>query len=292
VTDKKSVVALGTFDGLHKGHLSVLSAALEFESLTPVAVTFPEPPKRRQNGNVGMLMTSEEKNAALQKMGFLVKELDYDAIHTLLPKEYLDSLFKELNVAAAVCGTNHRFGKNGAGNAAFLKTYCEAHGAEAVVCPDLEIDGQEVSSSLIRELLAKGEIESANKLLGRPFSFKSEVFHGEQRGRTIGFPTANQMLDERLVVPKFGVYATSVFINGRQYAGVTNIGIRPMFQLKKPQSETHICDFDSDIYGKVIEVKLLKYLREEEHFGSLEALKNAISNDAEQAKKVFSEIGL
>jgi riboflavin kinase/FMN adenylyltransferase len=237
-----------------------------------------------------MLLTDAQKNEMLKEMGFRVKELDYDEVHNFSPEDYLSGLFKELNVAVAVCGLNHRFGKNGSGDAALLKAYCEANGVEAVICPDLMIDGCEVSSSRIRELLKNGEIELANKLLGRPFSFKAEVIHGEQRGRTIGFPTANQLPDERLVVPKFGVYATAVVVNGRQYAGVTNIGIRPMFELKKPQSETYICDFSDDIYGEIIEIKLLKYLREEGHFGSLEGLKSAISSNVCQAKQIIKEI--
>lgn len=286
---KMSVVALGTFDGLHRGHRSVLNAALKFENLKPVAVTFPEPPKRRLGYDVGMLMTAEDKNAILRQMGFEVKELDYDEIHDLSAEEYLDGLFDEFHVKVAVCGFNHRFGKGGLGDAAYLSSYCHSHGAEAVICPDLQISGQEVSSSFIRELIAGGNIVLANRLLGRNFSFRSEVCHGEQRGRTIGFPTANQMLDERLVIPKFGVYATAVNVNGKQFAGVTNIGIRPMFELEKPQSETYICNFSDDIYGQVIEVKLLKYLRDEKDFGSLEGLKAAIANDVEQAMKEFSE---
>lgn len=286
---KESVIALGTFDGLHKGHLSVLNCALNFKNLRPVAVTFPEPPRRRLTGeDIGMLMTSDEKNEKLRAMGFEIKELDYEKIHDLTAEEYLDRLFKELNVKAAVCGFNHRFGKGGLGDAEFLSSYCHARGAEAVVCPNLIISGQEVSSSSIRELISKGNISLANHLMGRYFSFESEVYHGEKRGRDLGFPTINQALAKGLVVPKYGVYATAVTVDEKQYAGVTNIGIRPMFELAAPQSETYICDFSQDIYGKTVNIKLLKYLREEKRFDSVEDLKQAIAANVLEAKQEFS----
>ncbi len=285
-----SVVALGTFDGLHKGHQSVLLSALKFTSLTPVAVTFSEPPKRSASGEkVGMLMPMQDKLNSLYEMGFkTVKVLDYKTVRDMTAEQYLDCLFEEFNVKTVVCGFNHHFGKGGLGNAEFLTSYCHSHGAEAVICPKLTVSGHEVSSTFIRELIKGGNIGLANLLSGRAFSFKTEVCHGDERGRTIGFPTINQPLDESLVVPKFGVYATAVKVDGMLYAGVTNIGIRPTFKLQKPQSETYICDFSGNVYGKEVEIKLLKYLREERQFNSLDELQQAISEDAETAKKEFS----
>lgn len=291
MTDKRGcVVALGTFDGLHKGHLAVLSTALKFSDLTPVAVTFSEPPKRSTDESVGMLMTTADKNAQLQKMGFKVKELNYAEVKNLTAEQHLDALFNEFDIKAAVCGFDHRFGKNALGNAATLTAYCHSHGAEAVICPALSVSGQEVSSSFIRELLAMGNIGLANLLLGRRFSFESVVCHGEQRGRTLGFPTINQQLDAQLVVPKFGVYATVVTVDGKQYAGVTNIGIKPTFKLEKPQSETYICDFSGDAYGKLVKIELLKFLREEKQFETVDMLKEAISNDVETAMSEFQNL--
>lgn len=282
---KGSVIALGTFDGLHKGHRAVLGAALGLSDLRPVAVTFDEPPKRKLGDvTVGMLMDPQSKLAKLREMGFEdIKVLSYDEVCDLTAEEYLDWLFREYDVKAAVCGFNHRFGKGAEGNAEFLTSYCHSKGAEAVICPPLSISGQEVSSSLIRELIADGNISFANMLLGEPFSFKTPVEHGDERGRTLGFPTVNQQLDERLAVPKFGVYATAVSFDGKCYAGVTNIGIRPTYLLKKPQSETYIVDFSGDLYGKEVEIKLLSFLREEMQFGSAEELKSAIAADKEKA---------
>ena len=283
------VIVLGTFDGLHKGHQAVFNAALNFKSLTPVAVTFPEPPRRKiQNIFVPLLMTAEDKYSMLKSIGFSqVFVLDYDKVHNLEPIDFLEMLFKKYDIKVMVCGFNYRFGHGGSGDAALISQYCFEHGAEAVIVPATTVSGQTVSSSLIRDLIAKGDISFANMLLGRPFSFTSEVIHGEERGRTMGFPTINQALDSELVTPKFGVYASAVTIDGKDYPAVTNIGIRLTFMLKKPLSETYIIDFDGNLYGKDVTLKLLDYMRSEERFDSLEELAYAIENDKEKAIKIF-----
>jgi riboflavin kinase/FMN adenylyltransferase len=225
----------------------------------------------------------------LKTMGFSeIFVLDYDEVHDIEPSDFLDMLFGKYEVKAVVCGFNYRFGKGGQGDAALLSHYCSEHGAEAVVVPATTVSGQTVSSSLIRELIANGDISFANTLLGRPFSFDSEVIHGEERGRTMGFPTINQQLDEQLAIPAFGVYATAVTIDGKDYPGVTNIGIRPTFLLKKPLCETYIIGFEGDLYSKTITIKLLSFMREEQRFQSLEELAYAIENDKEKAVKAFN----
>ncbi|MBQ3549568.1 MAG: riboflavin biosynthesis protein RibF [Clostridia bacterium] len=283
------VIVLGTFDGLHKGHQAVLNAALNFKDLIPVAVTFPEPPKRRtQSTFVPMLLSAAEKNEMLECMGFSeIFVLDYDEVHDFEPTDFLDMLFERYEVKAVVCGFNYRFGKGGQGDAALLSHYCSEHGAEAVVVPATTVSGQTVSSSLIRELISNGDIAFANTLLGRPFSFKAEVIHGEERGRKMGFPTINQQLDDQLATPRFGVYATAVTIDDKDYPGVTNIGIRPTFLLQKPLCETYIIGFEGDLYGRSVALKLLSFMREEQRFDSLEELAYAIESDKEKAIKAF-----
>lgn len=287
--ERKSVAVFGTFDGLHRGHRAVLNAALAFEAYSKVVITFDEPPKRRiSNAYIPMLMTLERKIETLRGLGFdTVEVLSFDEVKDMSAESFLDLMFERYNIKVAVCGFNYRFGKGAEGDAEFLTSYCHTKGAEAVICPPLSISGQEVSSTLIRELISNGNIGFANLLLGEPFSFKAPVEHGDERGRTLGFPTVNQKLEKELAVPKFGVYATAVTVDGKCHAGVTNIGIRPTYLLKKPQSETYISDFSGDLYGKEIEIKLLSFLRDEVQFESAEELKNAIAADEQSALKEF-----
>ena len=286
---KKVAVALGTFDGLHKGHRKILGAALQDKGLMPVAVTFLEPPKRYTSSDfVPMLMSGERKIELLKEMGFAeICTLDYREVHNMTAKEFLDFLFSKYDVELAVCGDNYRFGKGGAGDAEYLKEYCSSNNAKAEVFPMEEVDGRVVSSTLIRGVIAKGQMAVANALLGQPFSFKTEVIHGEKRGRTLGFPTVNQPLDAQLVTPKFGVYASRVTIENKKYPAVTNIGLRPTFNHKIPISETYIIGFEGDLYGQKIEVELVEFLREEKVFSNIEELKNAILKNAKEAEKII-----
>ncbi len=284
----KAAVALGTFDGLHKGHRRILNAVLDTEELLPVAVTFIEPPKRYTSSEfVPILMSSERKTELLREMGFEeIVMLDYKKVHNMTAKEFLDFLFSKYDVCLAVCGDNYRFGKGGMGDAAFLEEYCSNNGAKAMVFPMEEAEGKVVSSTLIRELITKGQIAFANRLLYKPFSFKTEVIHGQQLGRKLGFPTINQLLDNQLVTPRFGVYASRVTVGGKKYAAVTNIGLRPTFKFSEPISETYILDFSNVIYGQSVEVELLEFLREEKAFSDIEELKSAILADAEKARNI------
>ncbi len=285
-------LVLGTFDGLHIGHMAVLNAALNFKNCTPVAVTFPEPPKRKTSGAfVPMLLSFEQKSKMLKEIGFKeVFVLKYDEVHEMSPTDFLDMLFKRYSVKAVVCGFNYRFGAKGAGDVALISEYCRSHAAEAVIVPATSVSGQVVSSTLIRELISDGNISFANKLLGYPYFIEGQIIQGDQRGRTMGFPTVNQPLDAELAEPKFGVYATAVTVNGNRYPAVTNIGIRPTFLLKKPLAETNIIGFEGDLYGKSLKVELLEYLRAEVRFSSIDELKAAIEKDKEKAQKAFDTI--
>lgn len=290
MSDRQTVAVFGTFDGLHKGHRAVLNSALAFKELKPIAVTFDIPPKRFVSDNfIPMLMSSDRKKLLLRQLGFeTVEVLDFEAIKDKTAEEFLDEMFEKFNIKVAVCGFNYRFGKNAEGNAEYLTSYCHAHGAEAVICPGTLFSGQIISSTFIRTLISEGQIAFANTLLESRFTFSTEVVHGDERGRTLGFPTVNQPLDDDLVVPKFGVYASCVNIDGKKYPAVTNIGLRPTFLLKKPLSETHIIGFEGDLYGKNLEVELIEYLREEMRFTSAESLINAINSDIETVLRYFN----
>lgn len=292
MSDRGAVAVFGTFDGLHKGHRAVLSSALAFSELEPIAITFDVPPKRFVSSDfVPMLMTSDRKKKMFAELGFkTVEVLDFEKIREMTAEEFLDEMFNKFNIKVAVCGFNYHFGKNAEGNAEYLTSYCHSHGAEAVVCPGTLFSGQIVSSTFIRNLISEGQIAFANTLLESRFSFCTEVVHGEERGRTLGFPTINQELDGDLVVPKYGVYATSVNIDGVKYPAVTNIGLRPTFLLKKPISETYIIGFEGDLYGKMLEVELIDYIREEMRFTSADHFKLTLSSDCEKSLKLFGDI--
>lgn len=276
--------ALGTFDGVHIGHREVLNQALQ-SGLCPIAVSFRLPPKSQMGQNIPLLMSPEEKEQLLRQMGFVEQMyLDFDAVRHLSPKAFLDMLFAAYPLQAICCGFNYRFGKNGAGDVAFLKAYCAEKGAKVLVCDGVQVQGQTVSSTQIRALIAEGEMQKAAAMLGRNYSISGPVVHGDARGRTIGFPTVNQAINPLLAMPKFGVYAARCQIGGQTYAAVTNVGLRPTFRLDQPMAETYICDFEGDLYDQNLTVELIKFLRPEKRFADLEELQAAIAADAAAAK--------
>ena len=282
------VVALGTFDGIHSGHKAVLNVALNLKQFLPIVVTFREPPKTSQGVATPLLMSFCEKQQRLKQMGFSVVEvLDYESVHELSPQEFLDWLFKKYNIKVVVCGFNYRFGNKASGDVALLAEYCNTHGAECIVVPKTDISGQTVSSTLIRQLIKEGNISFANVLLGEPFSFIAEVIYGDKRGRTMGFPTINQKIEDDIVTPKFGVYASAVKVGDKIYPAVSNVGLRTTYILKKPISETYIIGFNGNVYGEKLEVFLYDFLREERRFENKEELKSAIEADSEKAVQLF-----
>ncbi len=276
--------ALGTFDGVHIGHREVLNQALQ-SGLCPIAVSFRLPPKGQMGQATPLLMLPEEKERLLRQMGFSEQMyLDFAAVRDLSPKDFLDQLFAAYPIKAVCCGFNYRFGKNGAGDVAFLKTYCAEKGAKVFVCDGVQVQGQTVSSTKIRAFIAGGEMQKAAAMLGRNYSISGQVVHGDARGRTIGFPTVNQAVDSSLAMPKFGVYAARCQIGGQTYTAVTNIGLRPTFRLDQPMAETYICDFEGVLYGQNLTIELVKFLRSEKRFAGLEELQAAIAADAAAAK--------
>ena len=268
-------IALGMFDGVHLGHLAVLKNATnsDFKS---VAITFSSLPFKTG----GWLMTKEQKETELKKQGIdEVVFLDFCEVCEMDPDEFMTYIEEKYDVKKICCGFNYRFGRRAAGDTAFLENYCNEKGIEFSLCDKISYGGKTVSSSYIRSLISDGKISRATALLSRPFSFKAKVSHGDQRGRAIGFPTTNQVYPEGLATPKFGVYKTKVLIEGKEYLGITNIGLRPTFRNDFVSAETFIKDFSGDCYGKEIELFLLEFIRPEKKFDSVEELKAAISDD-------------
>ena len=279
-------VALGMFDGLHLGHQAVLNSATK-ENLKSVAITFSSLPFKTG----GWLMTKEQKEAELKKLGIdEVFFLDFCEVCDMYPEEFLSYISKLYPIKKICCGFNYRFGIRAGGDTAFLKEYCKKKGIEFEVLDMVEQNGQAVSSTYIRSLISNGKIKKATALLSRPFSFKAKVSRGDQRGRTIGFPTLNQVFPEEYVTPKKGVYAVRVTFDGNEYFGVCNVGSRPTVDDDdRVIAETHLLDFSGELYGKEVRVEFHRFLRAEKKFSSLEELKLQIGKDRETARLFCKE---
>ena len=272
----KTAIAFGVFDGLHPGHRAVLDKTRGYNR---IAVTFKNLPKFGGTDRE-LLMTYKERENALLAIGIdKVEFLDLNKIGYMSPKDFLDYITNLFDVSLIACGENFRFGKFAAGDVSFLKEYCISKKIELSVCPPIKADGTVISSSFIRNLIKQGEIERANNYLYYPFYFVSVVSKGDQRGRVLGFPTLNQEIPNILVMPKSGVYKAFAVVNNKSYLAVTDIGTRPTYLIDHIAAETHILEFEGDLYGKEIKIILDKYLREERKFYSQQELINAINKD-------------
>lgn len=291
---KKTAVALGSFDGLHKGHTAVIASALSLRAsgLFPVVLLFDEHPQKILATAPDEILQKHLRRRILEDMGIEIVDISFSKICNMKAEDFFrDILIKELNAGALCCGENYRFGAGGKGTCAVLENLCLQNGTKLQVSESVMFNGEPVSSTRIRTALKAGDIKSANEMLGRPFFYDGEVTQGDRRGRKMGFPTANQFFEDGFIVPAFGVYVSSVKVRGGEYCGITNIGVRPTFGKSKPRSETHIENFDSDIYGENIEIKLLEKIRDEKKFSSMEELASQIKKDSETAKMIFEKRG-
>ena len=280
--------ALGSFDGLHLGHRQVIGNTLSVPGLRPAVITFQQNPSvSLQKKPVPLLTTNEQKLALLEEMGVeVVYLLPFDRIRDMEPEDFVEALYRVCRIRALSCGFNFRFGKNGRGDAGLLKELCREKGIELSVTPPVSVAGETVSSTRIRACLEQGDVQQAGQLLGRPFGYDFEVTHGRQLGRTWGTPTINQPFPAGYVLPRFGVYASLVEVEGQKYYGVTNIGVKPTVGSDCALSETWIPEFSGDLYGKKVPVELLDFIRPERKFDSLEQLKNEILENGVLARKI------
>ncbi len=295
--EKGTAVALGYFDGIHIGHRAVLEKALDAakeKNLIPVVMLFDIHPRKLVSGTVPpMLMSEEQKRDTLIKMGFRVVNFNFRESVNLTPDEFAKNMLLDcLGAKFVSCGYDYHYGKGGKGNAETLReTLCEK-GVEVFTVAPVELNGEIISSTKIRQLISAGEVRKANEMLGKEFSYHILVEKGDGIGREIGTPTINQYFPEDFIVPKYGVYASRVRFDGRFYPSVTNVGIRPTVGGTSLRSETCIFDFWGNLYGEKIEVFLLEYLREEKKFSSIDELKKAIENDIENARKIYTDFSL
>ncbi|MDP4119845.1 MAG: bifunctional riboflavin kinase/FAD synthetase [Bacillota bacterium] len=288
-----TAVALGLFDGIHLGHQAVVSAAVEkkCDGLIPTVLTFSQNPKEIITGKqIPRILSKSDQEKIFSEMGVeLFFRLSFPEFQNMSGEDFVKTvLFESLNAKKVFCGFNYHFGHGGKQNAHDLKKLCSAYGIEAITIPKVTCDGEVVSSSRIRSLIMKGAVSTANHLLGgRCFSFTAEVITGNRLGRTLGTPTINQRFEDGFILPKFGVYASVLNLDGKYYVGVTNIGMKPTVGSTIPLAETWIPDFNGDLYGKIITVKLVTFIRSEKKFKNIEDLKRAIYKDAEKAKKLL-----
>lgn len=291
----RPVLTIGNFDGVHLGHQRIIGLAVEKARArggSAVAYTFRPHPQvaLRPGADVQLLTTYDEKVEMLGRLGLdlVVEEPFSREFSTVAPQEFFtDVILRRLSAEAIVVGYDFGFGKERAGTLEALEAFCQTAGVELTVVPPQRQGNEVVSSSRIRQHLKTGQVELATALLGREFFYRGVVIKGEGRGRTIGFPTANLKLANKLALP-YGVYATWATLDGRRMPSVTNIGVRPTFQGDGPELpalvETHLLGETIDLYGKELEVGFVRKLRDERRFSGIDELKAQISRDAAEAK--------
>jgi len=290
-------VGLGNFDGLHIGHMALINTLISecrMNGLASVVYTFKKHPENilRKNLVNPLITSNEQKNRILEAhdIDWLYYQ-DFDEnFSRLSPEEFVKNiLVNGLRMKLAVVGFNYRFGYMGKGDTELLRRLGDKYGFRLIVIPPVKVNSEIVSSTLIREYIRKGKMERVFHLLGRHFSLKGTVVDGRRIGRTLGFPTANIIADPEMMVPANGVYITKTFSRGRWLNSVTNVGYAPTVRGRDGRFsiETHILDWDEDLYGSEIEVSFFAKLRGEKRFESVESLKKQVMKDIENARRYW-----
>lgn len=294
-----AVITIGSFDGVHTGHQQIIrqlkEEATKVNGETVIITFYPHPRKviGSSKNDFNLLTTLDEKIELLTKEGidhlvivpFTRDFSDQPAVSYI--KDFLVSNFHPHTI---IIGYDHRFGKNREGDFQLLEQYKNEFGYEVKEIPEHILSEVTVSSSKIREAILAGDINTAARLLGYDYFFEGLVVHGDKRGRTLGFPTANlRMEDKEKLIPGNGVYAVSCQLSSanRQLKGMMNIGVRPTVDGLKRMIEVNIFDFDEDIYGKLVKVQVVKRLRDEKKFNGLEELKQQLQNDRQAAMQAL-----
>ena len=292
--NRKNFVALGSFDGLHKGHLSLIrkikQLAEEGEGQS-IVYTFKNHPRKfiNINSTLNLLMTNEEKISILEKEGIDIlafKKFDKETMK-MSPEDFIKNMCESFNIKGIVVGFNFKFGYKNAGDIKLLNELKSKYHFDLYVMEPCIYNDSVVSSTRIREAIIDGNMEEAFNMLARPYSLEGKVIHGKKLGRTIGFPTANISINKNMIIPKVGIYATKVYVNGKIYYGATNIGYNPTVNGDNLSIETNILNFDEDIYGKVITIEFLERIRDEKKFNGIEELKSQLQKDTNYVCKKY-----
>ena len=299
MNDKKRVIALGFFDGVHNGHAALMrrtAQVAEEIGAIPSAFTFDPHPQSVIWGRPVPLLTSPEDRADLMRKYYGIQDV---IVEPFTPerrrqpwREFLEeTLIRDLGAVHLVAGHDYHFGYKGEGTPQRLQDTCRKLGIGCDIIPKVEQEGITVSSTYIRTLIAEGKLERANEFLGHPYTISDRVAHGKKLGSTLGFPTVNLRPKENVLTPAKGVYATRVILeSGETYLAVTNVGTRPTVDDGDQLTiEGFILDFDGDLYGQKIQMEFYKFLREERKFPSFEALTAEVMHNAEQTREYFSE---
>ena len=290
------IVALGNFDGFHKGHQAVVGRAIErarAEGRPALVATFePHPMRYFRPDSPPFRLTSPEQRARLIEAagvdGLFVFQFNADFASLTAPEFVTDWLVRRLGVAGVVTGQDFTFGKARGGDVALLRMLGQANRISVDAVAPVADEGGTVSSTRIREALRQGDCDTAARLLTRPFTIEGLVEHGDKRGRELGYPTANLSL-WRYVRPRFGIYAVRGRLPGGEIrGGAASLGVRPMFDPPKELLEPYFFDFDGDLYGQSIEVELVAFLRDEAKFDSLDALKAQMAADVARARGLLA----
>ncbi len=288
----KTFITIGTFDGVHRGHkklFTLLKHEAKNLGLSPLALVFRIPPKNILNNNLeqSVLIDLKQKKELLKDIKTVY--LDFNQIKDLTADEFFDILVKKYKMGAIIVGKDFAFGKNRQGNISFLREKCKQNNIEIFVI-DFEEEGQsKISSSRLRTALKAGEISAFNNMLGRPFTLEGKIIKGNQLGRKIGFPTANLNISKEQILPR-GVFAVLVYLNGKKYQGICNIGIKPTVAINSlPTVEVFIFNFNKDIYGKILRVEFLQKIRDEKRFAGLGELTEQINRDCQEAQKILQK---
>ena len=294
---KQTVIALGFFDGVHRGHGALLKKTVERAQALgaePVVFTFDRPPKEVVTGKPVFLINSPEDRRELVKRIYGIDRVvmaPFDREMMTLPWDAFieEKLVKELGAAHLVAGHDYHFGYKNQGDPQLLQEKCRELGLGCDIIPKVEVEGITVSSTYIRTLVEAGDVERAAVFLGHRHCMTRTVGHGQRIGRTIGIPTVNLTVPSHVLVPQHGVYVSRVYLpDGRSFAGVTNVGTRPtVCENGSISVETFLLDFDGDLYGTDIRLEFCRRLRGEVKFASLEALRDGIRKNIEETREYF-----